>query len=253
MSVAGRLLSIRTARHGPRPAKHIHSGCPGIQKHADAGRGGRAGRPDVIDEDHMAPPHLLRSAARKSERAPYRALTGGPPQRMKRRSPLHAAHSIQFDLKSGSPGQRAGDESGLVEPARPDPPAMQRHRDKQRIGRPFRQKARKMPGHDPGVTCATRIFETVDQRAGNALETGRRTNPRERRRIGKARPTFRPFFGKLWQIDTASRADGRCDEWQAGPAVHTETAILHDDLAAAGAARGQGIVENGSECAPEVG
>ena len=191
---------------------------------------------DVVDQPDRA--SADRGAIDHPERAAHRARA------------LRRVHPAQH---RGTPGtdqrqrvaadrddatERVRDQRRLIEPPRPEPPAVKRYRHEQ-IDRVDRREPRDLPRHRHRDPRSAGIFEpqreppcdrTISDRGADAGMT------RRARQAGGAARLVAAIHGER---EVAPRAPGRRDEDEAVPARRAEAMIGLDRIAAAGAARRQ--------------
>ena len=112
---------------------------------------------NVIDQHDMPPAQPLTAIGRDGEDAGDGTSTRLGAHPAQRRGRLGATQDERIVRHPGDAAQRLGDQRRLVEAARPQPPAVQRHRHEQ-LGI-VRQQPRHLPGDRLGKGDATAIFE----------------------------------------------------------------------------------------------
>ncbi len=135
------------------------------------------------------------------------------------------------------PRQRGRDQRRLVEPARPQPPAVERHRHQQ-IG-VVRHDPNQLPRDRLGKGDPPAIFEAQRHRPRDIAIGNRRTNPSVSRRTGETRVAARPRPLIDRERTMTRRAPGRRKEAQPAPACRAEAMIGAGDRTTARTPRRQ--------------
>jgi hypothetical protein len=140
----------------------------------------------------------------------------------------------------------AGDQRGLIEAARPDPPAMKRDGDDElRRGSAIGQQPDDMGSHRVRQAQPSAIFEPVSHRAADLAIAQDRPRPIERRRRGEARAAQGALPRcRRGERATAGRALGLAQKVHRRPARGAQRARRQDDHAACRASRRQRIVQH---------
>lgn len=145
---------------------------------------------DVVDKHQMPPRRARFRIGRQREGAGDDALALLAPLAAQRCCRLDAEQQVMIARRTGQPREFVGEQRGLIEPARPQPPTMERHRNEQdRINVAQRgELARHQPRHQPRVPGPPPIFQPQRHRAGDRAVGERRRRALKGRRLGKARP-----------------------------------------------------------------
>ena len=236
LSLAQRINWRRT--HHPRPADQLDPSraCP--FQHPRARLGGASAGEHVVDQHYRSFPRLRGSRHRESTRDRLRRCSG--------LSPLSGGvRLIRRSRRIGGEVQPlrhfARDQRRLVEPAPPQPPAMQRHRrpapaspDGATSGAMYRAMVRAMRDLAP-------IFQPDREAARQFVISHGRSGPRDPRRLGEAdaRSSSPPSPEAGFRRSRSRIAQ----ELDLPPAIGAEAVDLADDRPASGAARRQREIE----------
>ncbi len=127
-------------------------------------------------------------ASGASAKAPFTALWRAPgPAASGAAGYSWSAQQPRLERQTRRPGKLAADERGLIEAARPDPPAMQRYGHQYGVGTVGqRKKALHLTGHHPRQADASPIFEAMRQSATDLAVAHERSRPFQGRWIGQA-------------------------------------------------------------------
>lgn len=195
---------------------------------------------DVVDQHQMPPrgPHLGIRCQRKC--ACNDPLTLTPSLAAQRCGRLGPQKQVVVVGYAGQPRQFVDDQRGLVEPTRPESPAMQRHRNEQHrlhIAEHIKLP-RHQPRHQPRMAGTPRIFEAKRHRARDGTVSDGSGSALERRSVCETRAAFDKSAGQACrQWDRAARAGRSIEKIERGPARQTKLPVFADDNSAAGATR----------------
>lgn len=133
-------------------ARDTHAARPGIQERRMAGASSRAAGKDIIHQHHIAPRDPRAAAGMGDNRPCQRPFTRLAAQPAQARRASTAQQAVDQCLPFARLRQLARQQCRLIEPAAPQPPAMEGHRNQQwrmpgreRIGQPRRDQPRQQP------------------------------------------------------------------------------------------------------------
>ncbi len=189
----------------------------------------------VVDQHDPPAPHRGPAPFDDAKCAGHRfgALTRAHAAQHRRRARSGKHHRIGG--QATPPADRACDQRRLVEPARPEPPTMERHRHEQL--RPFGQQPHHRPRDRFGESRAAAIFEPQRDAARNlAISDGGPRAVMERRPIEACAAAC---IGAAIDIErlAARRTPGRPQKTKPAPAFGAEAMIGLGHRAASGATR----------------
>lgn len=192
---------------------------------------------DIVDQHHRPAGKARAGIRREREGTGDRSCTGRRTETAQHRRGLYPAQQIGRERHAMRSGEGGCDQPGLVVAARPEPPAMERHRDQQ-FG-----LCRHQPGHGArhggGAGEPSRIFELERDRPRHLAIGDCGAHAVMRRRIGDAGGAARAFAPVVIEGDVAGGAPGRAEEAEASPAGSAEAMVRRRDRAAARATRRQ--------------
>ncbi len=195
---------------------------------------------DVVDQHDVAPAQSIAAIGRDREDAGDLSRARFRPHGAERRRGLGAAQDERVVWHVADPAERRRDQGGLIESARPESPAMQRHGHKQ-VG-VIRQQPRHLPGDGLGEGDATTIFEAQRNGAGDIAIGDRRADAGMARQALLAGGAARVRTAIISERHVAGRTPWRGEKTHATPTGRAEAMIPRGDRAAAGAARRQGQI-----------
>jgi hypothetical protein len=146
-------------------------------------------------------------------------------------------HEIEGDGQVLPPRKRLGDQGGLVEPARPDPPTMQRHGRDDNVHR--WSEPLKLARDRFGQAGTAAMLQADGDGSGDLAIGDGRLHAVQRRRGAQTFATARIGAGIDLEWIAARGAGRPAQEIQFHPAGRAEAMILGRHLAATGAARRQ--------------
>lgn len=218
-----------------RPAQDGDGGCAGRQEGAGRGIRRGAGRVHVVHQPQVAAGHPPACRWRNRKGAAYRTSACGRTGVSHRRGAARTHQDLRIVRASRTSGHIGRDQCRLVEAARPEPAAVQRHGDQQIHFR--RHQPRQVACHDPRQSDPPAIFEPERQCAGGRTIGHRRPHAGMARRVGKAGGTARARTGIEGQWPVAAIAPGRRQEPNRTPARRAKASVLRHHRAATGTAR----------------
>ena len=184
----------------------------------------------IVDQHDGLAPEPVRRIGRESEGPGNRFLPPAWAQSPKYRRCLDPPKQVRVDPDTAALRKRDGDECRLVESARPDSPAMERHRDQQ-IGA-VGQQPRHRPRHRRGIGHAPSVFELERHLARNIAISDSGAHAVVRRRIVEARCAPCLFATIELERQVAGGAPGRTEKPKLAPAGRAEAMIrLGNDTA----------------------
>jgi len=198
----------------------------------------------VVDQQHPLARQDGFPAGPERKGAPDVAPTAQPRQPALLRGVTPAHQQIDCEPGRRRPGDRGGQQGGLVVAPREQAPAVQRHRgDQLRLRDEVRARAPEPAAVGRRGMRLVGVLEAEEQRSARIVVAEHRARPVERRphpRTGDAQGPGRRLVGKGKAATAAAR---RGEKSEAPPAGGTQRADVFDDDAAGQAARRQHCIE----------
>ena len=161
---------------------------------------------------------------------------------LERRSAAGAAKRERVGRNAQAPRQLARDQLRLIEPAHPQPRAVERHRDQQPARISLADESRHVSRHGLGDRDLSSVFR-ADRKSSRQLAIGDRgTRARDSGRLRQA--SGADGRARELQRQAAGLTPARAEKIELLPAVRAEGVHFRHDRAAAGAARRKREVEH---------
>lgn len=158
-------------------ARDSHFARTGLQQRLDACVTGGATSQHIIDEDDGTPGNLVASAQVNCDCIGQRALASLLAEPTQRGCRLCPHERIKDQFRSFRDRQFPRQQGGLVIPASPQPPTMQRDRNNDRILLQFTQPTGHQASHHACERYAAAVLETQDQLPRSIVVERRSGNP----------------------------------------------------------------------------
>lgn len=227
----------------PRPNRRIDPGCTSALQGDRAGFYRASSSIDIVDQHDVTPLHLFMVANRKCTANHLVPL--GAAKAAQRLCRTLSEQQVGRPIPPKPSRQLRREQPRLIESTLPDPPAMQRHGDKQ--GSLTIHALAKSPRHGcchgPRQRHSAPMFELERQRSTGLIIEGcgnQPTNPERFHLASRANLLLRPFQRDRTLLAHAIRQPINC-----GPAAGAKTSCRIHNLATARATRRQREIKNG--------